>query len=584
MAIQVMVTMMIVLRAHATTSAPIAVPTFVPTVAPTEGAHATTSAPFAVPTFVPTVAPMDVQTRIDHFCGVDLATTTSGLSEAAEKCHKECCAKSPKEVGTWEYPVSSGCTCHGASHLGDMIIIDDKQISPPFEPSKLEGKCLDAMCAYDAAVASGGVIVMTESMKAHYPDVPECCFEQMMESTLQAHSGLSCPGGESQTPSSASEKPSCMSIAACSTKMSMANVSSSSTCPPEDMAARMCSSTIRPHLTALIEALDTMARLQKSGDCNLGVRSSGDSSSSCGMLDLNPMKTLLFLCGSTNAGDKQLYCGDWVSNPDGQCSESASGQTHETCSLSSGPVQIHESECAGNAFLTKFAKGSGAKPHCGPLLRGGCCAGSLFFAMTDSDEASMWPLCVRTWATQTCGVDLTPCHNDEVESTFVVEVSMTITTTRRLGQSLNGCTNNEAKLLSGKMGGALAKTSAKAGAAGARPIVLSDSSCLDGGARGRTVVTSFVLQGSDAAARSQDVQAALGTSEFQSQLSAQGVQATNFTVKGLGTTAAATTTTTAAPTVAPTTSAPQPSASIATTSSQLTSITGIVLAVTFALH
>jgi hypothetical protein len=298
----------------------------------------------------------------------------------------------------------------------------------------------------------------------------------------------------------------------------------------KEMGDVFCSNEDLPHFKAMIQAQDTMAQLQRSGDCQFAMNFSDSGGKSCETLSLNPAKMLYFVCGKTQAAGNQLYCGDWVSNPDGQCAPNS----HETCSLSSGPVAILESECAGNAFLKKFAKGTGDKPHCGPLLRGGCCAGSLFYAMTDSDESSMWPLCVRTWATQTCGVDLTPCGNDEVESTFTVEITLTLSTPdRRLGESANStCSNHEARVLSGKMGDALAKVSTKAKATGAKPVVISDSSCLDASAKDRTIVTSFVLQGSGADARSKDVKAALATSEFQTQLTAQGVKAKNIAVTG----------------------------------------------------
>jgi len=587
-----------------------------------------------------------VQDMIDSVCRVtQKGAPNPNMPEAASKClnddvkKKECCGKTPKEQVSWSS--KTGCNCNAASQSGaastqhrrraagsssggSPAVAGEKPSSgggsAPFDPSKLEGKCLDAMRAYNAAMDSGGTALIKMSMEASMGDImgdiPQCCIDNMQTVSSQ--------------PTPASQKPSCMGAATafsvgmslstrctppdgdyaqmqgascyvsgkCSSpcafqtvafnssnyreigmvfkadgssvsfgfsssdlaptalsgsiseatlaqlkakfvlKMTcnalMSSMSSSSSKCPAEMGPQFCSTANRHHITSMLQTQDTMMRLQKNGDCDFGMGMPDDTSSSCGMLSLHPAKVLYFLCGSANVGGKQQYCGDWVSNPDGQCSESDSGKTHETCSITSGPVKILESECAGNAFLKKFAKDSSSKPHCGPLLRGGCCAGSLFFALTDSDEASMWPLCVRTWATQTCGVDLTPCNNNEVERTFIVELSLTITTSeRRLGKSVNSCSNHEAKLLSGKMGGALGKTSAKAGAAGAKAIVLSDSSCLDGGAQGRTVVTSFVLQGSGADARSKDVHAALATAEFQSQLSAQGVQATNITVKGL---------------------------------------------------
>merc|ERR1719359_2559843 len=128
-------------------------------------------------------------------------------------------------------------------------------------------------------------------------------------------------------------------------------------------------------------------------------------------------------------------------------------------------------------FLRKFVKGSDDNPHCGPLLRGGCCVSSMFFALTDSNEESLWPLCVTSWVTSTCGVDLsTPCGNEEVEKTWVVSLEITIGTPS-IGRRLDSanCTNKEADIFSKKLGKSLNDTSADAANAGARPIVLSDS-------------------------------------------------------------------------------------------------------------
>merc|ERR1712232_1197717 len=111
--------------------------------------------------------------------------------------------------------------------------------------------------------------------------------------------------------------------------------------------------------------------------------------------------------------------------------------------------------------MGKFARGSDENPYCGPLLRGGCCVASMFLALTEDDETSMWPLCVRSWVTNTCKVNLgSPCTNDEVEKTFVVEVKITMNSMRRLGDATStSCTDHEAKLFSNKVGKALTMTS-----------------------------------------------------------------------------------------------------------------------------
>lgn len=312
-------------------------------------------------------------------------------------------------------------------------------------------------------------------------------------------------------------------------------------CKPQ--GPTICSSTNLPLVTKMVQAQESMMNLQKSGECDFGmgdVMEGAEGGGKCSMLSLKPSNMMYFLCGTTQTGNEKMYCGDWVGNPDGQCS-ARKGDQIEGCSLANGPIRIQESECAGNAFQKKFVRGSDDNPYCGPLLRGSCCVASMFFALTDSDEQSLWPLCVRTWATQTCGVDLSaPCTNDEVEETLVVEVRLTITSERRLGDSLSTkCTNKEAELLSRKLSAALHKTSAAAQEAAARPIVISDSSCLaESNAEGRTVVTDFVVQGRVGASNKDSnaahlaaVSAAAKSPDFQTNLKAAGIDASNITVK-----------------------------------------------------
>jgi hypothetical protein len=303
-----------------------------------------------------------------------------------------------------------------------------------------------------------------------------------------------------------------------------------------------CTSANRPLLTTMVTNQENMMALEESGECNFGIFDSMNSEGTCGMLNLKPSKMMYFLCGTTQVETESLYCGDWVSNPDGQC---ASDRFSESCSLANGPVRINESECADNAFLEKFVRGSDDNPYCGPLLRGGCCVASMFFALTDSDEQSLWPLCVRTWASQTCGVDLSsPCTNDEVVETLVVEVELVITSVRRLSDDTSSlCTNKGAELLSKRLSAALNKTSSEAQGAGARTVVISDSACLGlADSSSRTVVADFVLQADVGSAVDNSVveshmltvSDAVRSSGFQANLKAEGVDTSNINVKTHG--------------------------------------------------
>jgi hypothetical protein len=310
--------------------------------------------------------------------------------------------------------------------------------------------------------------------------------------------------------------------------------------PPEDTCSKdmgplVCSDTNRPSFMQLIQTQEDMMKLENAGECSFGLGlASNDVSddSTCAMLNLNPSRMMYFLCGLSQGGQ---YCGDWVGNPDGQNSN-CHHDNYESCKLTNGPVKIHEAECANEAFKTKFVRGSEENPHCGPLLRGGCCVASMFLALTDDDEASMWPLCVRTWVTQTCGVDLSsPCTNDGVEQTLVVEVTITIDiTARRLGDlNTTECTDHGAKLLSTRLNAALLKTSAEAGAAGARPLVISDSAC-GSGTGDRQIVTDFVLQGSNGITRFTTVAVAVESEEFSLHLKEEGVEFKDISVRTTG--------------------------------------------------
>lgn len=247
------------------------------------------------------------------------------------------------------------------------------------------------------------------------------------------------------------------------------------------------------------------------------------------MLNLHPSKLTYFLCGTTQIQSKLTYCGDWVSKQDGKCVKNS----YESCSVAHGPVKIFENECPNNAFLKKMVHGSDENPYCAPLLRGGCCVASMFHALTDDDESSLWPLCVRTWATQTCGVDLSStCTNTEISQIRNVQITITIKrqALRRLGDVK--CTDHEARQFSGKVGKALSKTSVDASNAGARPIVISDSACMDT-TGDRKLVTDLVVRGENVDARLNSVVAAANSGDFGTHLQEEGIGVDTIQVRGL---------------------------------------------------
>jgi hypothetical protein len=321
-------------------------------------------------------------------------------------------------------------------------------------------------------------------------------------------------------------------------KSQQASSSSDSSKSCEEMGPKICEGSDRQMMVEMMRSQERLQKLQTAGDCKFGLpsasQSGDDSSSTCNMLELEPTRTLGFLCGRSEVGDKR-YCGDWVTNPDGQCS---GHDNYESCSLTNGPVHISEKECAVEpgqtepSFLKKFTKGPNG--YCETLKAGGCCVGSMFFALSDSNDATLWPLCVTTWVTETCGIDLMElCPGTDSQETALVRVTSTIIETRRLSTTgVSKCTSVEAKSLSDKMGRAMTQTSSKAGSANARPIVISDSSCLNAGATDRQVVLDFVVQGDGAADRQQEVLIAVSSPAFQENLRNEGVEATSITTKG----------------------------------------------------
>lgn len=333
--------------------------------------------------------------------------------------------------------------------------------------------------------------------------------------------------------------------------------------PCQPMGDKICSEGSREMFIKMIEAQEDMMRLQRNDECDFNMGGMYQDSDTCGMLELNPSRTMFFLCGFTYVPtyrvgadlteivkeNKKTYCGDWVSNPDGQCS---SDRGFEKCSLANGPVAIKESECEGNAFLQKFVKGSDENPYCGPLQNGGCCVASMFHALTADNDHSLWPLCVTTWAKETCGINFDfTCSNEEVEQIAVVDVEIILEVGRRLEESSRtaaSCTNKEADLLSRKLGKALNETSEDAKNAGARPIIISDTSCL-GNSENRTITVDFVMEGKlgasskDLATHREAVIKAAQSTDFQANLKVAGITASKINVKGAAGGAANTTNT-----------------------------------------
>lgn len=296
---------------------------------------------------------------------------------------------------------------------------------------------------------------------------------------------------------------------------------------PADVGPIICAEGNRAVYYEMAFADGNQSALQRSGECDFGLPEY-EGSDTCGMLAVDPSKVAYFLCGKTQINGRQYYCGDWVSKQDGTCLESG----FETCTVANGPVKISEAECANNVFLQKLVRGSDENPYCGPLLRGGCCVSSMFHALTDDDENSMWPLCVRTWATSTCGVDLsTTCTNDEIMLTLSVEVTITIKMERRLSTTSGSCTDHEAKVLSRRIGSALAKSSAEAREASAKSVVISDSTCMNNTAD-QVIVTDLVVHGDNAVARQRAVVAAASSPDFSLHLLEEGVQVASIRVRG----------------------------------------------------
>lgn len=291
----------------------------------------------------------------------------------------------------------------------------------------------------------------------------------------------------------------------------------------------------------MIVAQGQMERLARSNECFFGgmtenrTRTRTERSiDTCQMLSVDPSRALMFMCASTEVDGNQLFCGDWVTNPDGECS--GAHRNYESCTVANGPVRIGEEECANQAFLQKFVRGSTDRPYCDPLIRGGSCVPAMFFAFTDDDDASLWPLCVRTWAKETCGVNFdVSIEGFNVASLHTVQVTLTFEHAARRLQLEASCTNHGARALSAKLSRALGSTSREAGDS-ANPIVVSDSDCISESisklSPRRVVVVELIVKGDDSQAKAAYVAEVARSIAFSSNLRAEGVSATVSVAQG----------------------------------------------------
>lgn len=284
----------------------------------------------------------------------------------------------------------------------------------------------------------------------------------------------------------------------------------------------------------MIVAQGQLERLAQSSECFFGGmtanrthKGTGTRIGTCEKLSLDPSRALFFMCASTEVDGQQLYCGDWVTNPDGECS--GDYRNYESCTVANGPVRISEEECSGHAFLQKFVRGSTDRPYCDPLVRGGSCVPAMFFAFTDDDDASLWPVCVRTWAKETCGVNFDiAIEGFNVVALHTVQVTLTFEQATRRLQQEPLCTNHAARALSAKLSTALRNTSREA-AESANPIVVSDSDCMSESASGsppqRVVVAELLVRGGGSQAKAAYVAQVARSADFSSNLRAEGVSA-----------------------------------------------------------